>query len=926
MTLKPRGFSGIKADVMGNTPEHLRLEEDRQRRKYWKRWGPYLSERAWGSVREDYSPGGTAWDYFSHDHARSRAYRWNEDGLAGICDRHQRICFAVALWNHRDPILKERLFGLTGREGNHGEDVKECYFYVDNTPTHSYMKFLYKYPQSAFPYADLVDENRRRGRSAPEYELADTGVFADNRYFDVEVEYAKADAEDILIRIHVSNRGLEAAAIDVLPTVWFRNVWSWYDNPERPSLARQGANTIALTDPKYGRRFLHCDDRARAHQPSTLLFTENETNCERVFGAASRSPYVKDAFHRFVVNGERDAVNPAERGTKGAALYTVSVPAGGTSTLQLRLTDEAAATFDAAFDQVFGARIAEANEFYESILPDTLTSDAKNVARQAFAGLLWSKQYYHYVVKQWLDGDPGQPPPPEDRQRGRNREWTHLYNSDVISMPDKWEYPWYAAWDLAFHCVPLALVDPDFAKDQLTLLLREWYMHPNGQLPAYEWALGDVNPPVHAWSAWRVYKIEQKRRGKGDLKFLERVFHKLLLNFTWWVNRKDAEGMNVFQGGFLGLDNIGVFDRSAPLPTGGHLEQSDGTSWMAMYALNMLAIALELGRHNPAYEDVASKFWEHFLNIAHAMSGGAEHGGVGHNLWNDEDGFFYDVLHLPNDTRTPLKVRSLVGLIPLLAVQTLEPDILDRHDGFRRRLDWFIDHRPDLTSAVACMRTHGQRDRRLLSIVDGDQLRRILHVMLDEREFLSPYGIRSISRIHHDRPYVLGVDGREYRVDYEPAESTTGLFGGNSNWRGPIWFPINFLIVEALQKFHHYFGDDYRVECPTGSGRMMTLAEVATELSRRMTRIFLDDAQGRRPVFGASELFQSDPDWHDLIPFHEYFNGDTGAGVGASHQTGWTALVAKLLQQSGEIDESDRSRTRSAQQRASRGARQAVAV
>jgi hypothetical protein len=930
MTVKPPGFSGIEADVMSTTREQLRLEEDRRHLKYWKRWGPYLSERAWGSVREDYSPYGTAWDYFPHDHARSRAYRWNEDGLAGICDRHQRICFAIALWNRRDPILKERLFGLTGNEGNHGEDVKEYYFYVDSTPTHSYMKFLYKYPQAAFPYSDLVDENRRRGKSAAEYELVDTGVFADGRYFDVEVEYAKADPEDILIRIHVTNRGPESAAIDLLPTVWFRNIWSWYENPTRPSLARASANTIALDDPKYGRRYLHCDDDvARRLQPSVapkLLFTENETNAERIFGVPSATPYVKDAFHCFIVNGEQNAVNPAGRGTKAAALYSLTVPAGETSTVQLRLTPDATAGFGAAFDTVFTARAAEADEFYDSVIPPDLSSDARNVARQALAGLLWSKQYYHYVVKEWLNGDPGQPPPPGDRQRGRNNEWTHLYNSDVISMPDKWEYPWYAAWDLAFHCVPLALVDPDFAKDQLTLLLREWYMHPNGQLPAYEWAFGDVNPPVHAWSAWRVYKIEQKRRGKGDLKFLERVFHKLLLNFTWWVNRKDAEGMNVFQGGFLGLDNIGVFDRSAPLPTGGHLEQSDGTSWMAMYSLNMLAIALELGRHNPAYEDVASKFWEHFLNIAHAMSGGTDHGGAGHDLWHEEDGFFYDVLHLPDDSRQPLKVRSLVGLIPLLAVQTLEPEMLERHDGFRRRLDWFIEHRPDLTAAVACMETTGHRDRRLLSIVDGDQLRRILRVMLDERELLSPYGIRSISRIHKDNPYVLPVDGRDYRVDYEPAESTTGLFGGNSNWRGPIWFPINFLLVEALQKFHHYFGDDYRVECPTGSGNMLTLAEVATELSRRLTRIFLDDAHGRRPVFGDTGLFQNDPHWHDLIPFHEYFNGDTGTAVGASHQTGWTALVAKLLQQSGESDESDRSRSRSAQQRAPRGARQAVTM
>jgi len=909
---------------MTTTAEHARLEEDRTKQKYWKRWGPYVSERAWGSVREDYSPGGTAWDYFPHDHARSRAYRWNEDGLAGICDRHQRICFAIALWNGRDPILKERLFGLTGNEGNHGEDVKEYYFYIDSTPTHSYMKFLYKYPQAAFPYTDLVEENRRRGKQASEYELVDTGVFAGDRYFDVEVEYAKADVEDILIRIHVTNRGPQAASIDVLPTIWFRNTWSWHPDLPRPSLARGGTGpVVGLREPKYGTRYLHYDGDA------PLLFTENDTNSERLYGTGNPTPYVKDAFHRFVVDGQQTAVNPAEHGTKACARYALTIPAGETMTVQARFNDRqpgVAVEFGHGFDKVFDERQREADDFYDTVIPSPLADDGRRVARQALAGLLWSKQYYHYVVKHWLEGDPGQPSPPASREHGRNREWAHLYNADVISMPDKWEYPWYAAWDLAFHCVPLALVDSELAKDQLSLLLREWYMHPNGQLPAYEWALGDVNPPVHAWSAFRVYKIEQKRRGKGDLKFLERVFHKLLLNFTWWVNRKDAEGMNVFQGGFLGLDNIGVFDRSAPLPTGGHLEQSDGTSWMAMYSLNMLAIALELARHNPAYEDVASKFWEHFLNIAHAMSGGRLHGGEGHDLWDDEDGFFYDVLHLPDNSRMPLRIRSLVGLIPLLAVQTLEPDVLERHGAFRRRLEWFVQHRPDLTHNVACMETPGHGSRRLLSIVDGDKLRQMLHVMLDEREFLSPYGIRSISQIHRDHPYLLHVNGNEYRVDYEPAESTTGLFGGNSNWRGPIWFPINFLIVEALQKFHHYFGDDYKVECPTGSGTMLTLAEVATEISRRLTRIFLDDASGRRPVFGSVDLFQTDPLWHDLIPFHEYFNGDTGAAVGASHQTGWTALVAKLLQQSGEAHESDRSRTRAAQQRAPRGPRETVAV
>jgi hypothetical protein len=904
------------------TPEAARLDESRRRLKHWKRWGPYLSERAWGTVREDYSRGGTAWDYFPHDHARSRAYRWNEDGLAGICDRHQRICFALALWNGRDPILKERLFGLTGSEGNHGEDVKEYYFYLDSTPTHSYMKFLYKYAQAPFPYADLVHENQTRGRSASEYELVDTGVFYESRYFDVEVEYAKADADDILIRVHITNRGPEQATIDVLPTVWFRNTWSWGDAASRPQLSRAGARSFALDEPTYGRRWLHCDG------DPTLLFTENETNTRRLFGDANGAPHTKDSFHRLVIDGDVEAVNPVEHGTKGAARYTLRLEPGERATLQLRLNDSqpASTTFGREFAECFASRHREADEFYATVIPESLSGDSRNAARQAFAGLLWSKQFYHYEVKQWLNGDPLQPSPPDDRRHGRNREWTHLYNADVISMPDKWEYPWYAAWDLAFHCVPLALVDPEFAKEQLVLLLREWYMHPNGQLPAYEWAFGDVNPPVHAWSAWRVYKIDQKNRGAGDVKFLERIFHKLLLNFTWWVNRKDAEGMNIFQGGFLGLDNIGVFDRSAPLPTGGHLEQSDGTSWMAMYSLNMLAIAMELAKHNPAYEDVASKFWEHFLCIAHAMSGGHAHGGRGHDLWDDEDGFFYDVLHTPDDARIPLKIRSLVGLIPLLAVQTLEPEALIRHDGFRRRLEWFVENRPDLTENVACMQTPGRGERRLLAILDGDQLRRVLKVMLDEREFLSPYGIRAISQVHRDSPYVLKVNGAEYRVAYEPGESSSGLFGGNSNWRGPIWFPINFLIVEALQKFHHYFGEGYRVECPTGSGRMMTLWEVAQEISRRLSRIFLNDANGRRPVFGAVDLFQSDPLWHDLIPFHEYFHGDTGAGVGASHQTGWTALVAKLLIQSGEHDESHRRISGQAQQRPSRRARQAVGV
>jgi hypothetical protein len=876
--------------------ERRRLAEDTARQRHWKRWGPYLSERAWGTVREDYSPHGTAWDYFPHDHARSRAYRWNEDGLAGISDRHQKICFALALWNEQDPILKERLFGLTGSEGNHGEDVKEYYFYLDSTPTHSFMRFLYKYPQAAFPYSHLVDENRRRGRSEPEFELADTGVFNDGRYFDVTVEYAKGSTEDILIKVIVENRGPNAAPIRVLPTVWFRNTWSWDSSVRRPVMRAaapvRDAATVALHEPDYGQRWLYCDGEP------PLLFTENDTNTTRLFGQAQPG-YFKDGINDFVLHGATGAVNPNRVGSKAAAHYRAVVPAGGRVVFRLRLTDLgpqtwASGPFDAEFERAFAQRRSEADDFYAGVIPADLSEDAKLVMRQSLAGVLWSKQFYHFVVRDWLSGDPAQPAPPADRVQGRNYQWPHLYNADVISMPDKWEYPWYAAWDLAFHCVPLALVDPEFAKQQLVLLLREWYMHPNGQLPAYEWAFGDVNPPVHAWAAWRVYKIEKKRTGRGDTVFLEKVFQKLLLNFTWWVNRKDAEGRNVFQGGFLGLDNIGVFDRSAPLPTGGHIEQSDGTSWMAMYALNMLAMAMELARDNEAYEDVASKFWEHFLHIASAMND------IGDGLWDEADGFFYDVLHLPDGERHALKVRSMVGLIPLFAVETLEPELLERLPGFKRRLDWFINHRQDLTSHVACMRSPGHGERRLLAVVWPDRLRRVLKLLLDETEFLSGYGVRALSRRHAAEPYTLNAGGHEHRVQYDPGESSSGLFGGNSNWRGPIWFPVNYLLVESLQKFHHYLGDGFRVECPTGSGRMMTLAEVATELSRRLTSIFLTDDRGLRPVLGDRALFQFDRHWNRLVPFHEYFHGDTGAGVGASHQTGWTALVAKLLQQSGE--------------------------
>jgi hypothetical protein len=851
-----------------------------------------LSERAWGTVREDYSPGGTAWEHVSHDHARSKAYRWNEDGIAGICDRHQKICFALAMWNGQDSILKERIFGLTGNEGNHGEDAKECYYYLDSTPTHSYMRYLYKYPQAAFPYSELVDENRRRGRLEAEYELLDTGVFADHRYFDVFVEYAKEGPEDILIRITVANRGPEEASLDLLPTVWFRNTWSWGHDVRRPHLWAVSPCRIELAEPMYGRRYLVHDEAAET------LFTENETNTRRLYGYSNGVTFAKDAINDFIVGGDVQALNPARAGTKAAVRHHLRIPAGGERTIRLRLTDRAeiVAIETEEFDRILTRRRQEADEFYASVIPAGVNDDARNVMRQAFGGLLWSKQFYHYVVKDWITGDPAGPEPPRERHQGRNADWHHLYNADVISMPDKWEYPWYAAWDLAFHCVPLALVDSDLAKEQLALMVREWYMHPNGQLPAYEWALGDVNPPVHAWAAWRVYKIEKKRRGAGDRTFLKRIFHKLLLNFTWWVNRKDAEGRNVFQGGFLGLDNIGVFDRSAPLPTGGHLEQADGTGWMAMYCLNLLAIALELAKEDPSYEDVASKFWEHFLHIAKAMN--STHNGIG--LWDDADGFFYDVLHIPGQGHLPLKIRSMVGLIPLFAVETLEPRLMARLPGFSRRLNWFIENRPDLTSNVACMRQEGIAERRLLSILNEGELRRVLRIMLDETEFLSQYGIRALSKRHEREPFVFPVKGAEYRVSYEPGESSTGLFGGNSNWRGPIWFPVNYLLIESLQKFHHYLGDGFQVECPTGSGVMLNLAEVAQELSRRLTRIFLKDQDGARPVHGAQSLYREDPHWKDLLLFNEYFHGDTGAGVGATHQTGWTGLVAKLIEQSGE--------------------------
>ncbi|MGI8642078.1 MAG: MGH1-like glycoside hydrolase domain-containing protein [Pyrinomonadaceae bacterium] len=886
--------------------EEKRLEEARTKEKDWKLWGCYLSERAWGTVREDYSADGSAWNYFPFEQARSKAFRWNEDGIAGICDRKQRICFAVSLWNGKDKFLKERLFGLGGNEGSHGEDVKEYYFYLDNTPTHSYMKFLYKYPQGEFPYDKLHEENARRDKSGSEYELMDTGVFDDDKYFDILVEYAKADTDDICIKITATNRGRQSAPLHILPTIWFRNRWSWYEKANKPKMekvkiAPENLSLIHLNEEKNDDYLLMCEGS------SQLLFTENNTNYEKIYNGENKSSYVKDGINDFVVENKQEAVNPDQTGTKAAAHYDFNISPQSCETIYLRLSSQQSAVssqqinshdeFIADCEEIFQQRIKEADEFYAEIIPDDLTADAKNVMRQSLAGMLWSKQFYHYVVKNWLEGDPAFPIPPQGRQTGRNCEWAHLYNDDVISMPDKWEYPWYASWDLAFHCITLAIVDSEFAKNQLILLLREWYMHPNGQIPAYEWAFSDVNPPVHAWAALRVYQIEAKRRGAADRDFLEKVFHKLLLNFTWWVNRKDEEGNNVFEGGFLGLDNIGVFDRNMKLPLGGHLEQSDGTSWMAMFCLNMLAIALELAKEDKVYEDVASKFFEHFVYISDAMN---NVGNENTELWSERDGFYYDVLHLPNERNISLRLRSMVGLIPLFAVETLEGEWLDDLPEFKKRTDWFIKNRPDLIDDIACLESTGEHKRRLLAIVNPDRLRRILRIMLSETEFLSDYGIRALSRYHKANPYTLDFDGKKHVVEYEPGESRSGLFGGNSNWRGPIWFPVNYLLIEALQKFDFYLGEDFKVEFPTGSEKMMTLWEVSQELSKRLSNIFLKDSEGNRAVYGNSEKFQTDEHWRDHILFYEYFHGDKGCGLGASHQTGWTGLIGKLLQQTGE--------------------------
>jgi hypothetical protein len=880
-------------DRIAKTHEGQRLKAHyRENNGAWMKWGPYLSERQWGTVREDYSEYGNAWEFFPHDHARSRVYRWGEDGLAGISDEMQRLCFAVALWNGRDPILKERLFGHTGNEGNHGEDVKELYYYLDGTPTHSYMKHLYKYPQRAFPYADLAETNRRRSRHEPEYELLDTGVFGDNRYFDVFTEYAKAAEEDLYIRITVYNRGAEAAPITVLPTLWFRNLWSFGLLREKPSLILRDIGEdhghIEVRHFELGNYHFYFQ------KPDAVLFTENETNTERLFQTPNASPFVKDAFHRAVVGNDYTWLLDKKQGTKAAPMYQRSIPGGGYFQIKLRLAKAAPldAPLGAAFERVFAQRIGEADTFYAAFIPAGGDADLANIQRQAFAGMLWTKQYYNLDIPRWLDGDPGQVPPPPSRENGRNHEWHTLNNEDIISMPDKWEYPWYAAWDLAFHCVPLAMINPDFAKNQLILFLREWYMRPNGQIPAYEWAFSDVNPPVHAWACLQVYKLDEARAGKGDLTFLKRVFSKLTLNFTWWVNRKDTKGNNVFEGGFLGLDNIGVFDRSNYIPGGGHLEQADGTSWMAMYCLNLLEMALIIAAEDEAYEDVATKFFEHFVYIAESLNRiGKDWTGA----WDEAEGFFYDILALPDGRYIPLKVRSLVGLSTLFACLTITKELLEKVPDFRRRLNWFVAYRAGLVDYKVVDR-HEENADLLLALTPPERLRRLLQAMLDEEEFLSPAGIRSVSRVHR-QPYVVHIDGQEYGLTYEPGESSNHLFGGNSNWRGPVWMPMNYLLIQSLREYHRYFGDNFQVEYPSRGGRMVSLAVVADELCRRLVSTFRRDESGRRPVHGEYDVYALDPHFKELVLFYEYFHGDNGRGVGASHQTGWTGLIAALIDQ-----------------------------
>jgi len=888
---------GVEAD---------RLEAYRLKKSNWKLWGPYLSERSWGNVREDYSPNGDAWSSFPHDHARSRAYRWGEDGIAGISDRNQHLCFSLALWNGRDPILKERLFGLSGPEGNHGEDVKELYFYLDSTPTHSYMRMLYKYAFAEYPYGQLAEKNRHLPKTVPEFEIADSGIFDHGKYFDCFVEYAKADERDILIKITAVNRSAEVQQLHLLPTLWFRNTWSWgYENGpmgelkgangfEKPVMRQtvvdlqRGFSTIDLQHPSLGEYFFYLDGTAEA------LFTENETNEERLFGRPNKTRYVKDAFHRYVCGGETSAVNPDLTGTKCAFHRPVMIPPGATIEMRLRLSPKTLSEPFADFDSLFVQRKSDADEFYGSIQNPSLSGEEKELQRQSLAGLLWSKQLYYYDIEQWMEGDPGVQNPSPERKKGRNAGWRHLANFDIISMPDKWEFPWYAAWDLAFHTLSLTLVDPDFAKRQLELMTREWYMHPNGQLPAYEWSFSDVNPPVHVWAAWRVYKIDAKLNGKKDVEFLEGIFHKLLLNFTWWVNRKDVDGNNVFQGGFLGLDNIGIFDRSRPLPFGGRIDQSDGTAWMAGYSLSMLRVAVELAQHKPIYQDMASKFLEHFLRVANAMT---NIGGCGSSLWDEEDGFFYDLLHLQDGSIVPLKVRSLVGLIPLIAVDTLEGDALNSLPDLKRRMIWFFTNRPHLSSHIA--RKGDGHSRRLATLVTKERLERVLARMFDEKEFLSEFGLRSLSKHHEEQPYRLTLGNETYEIGFEPGESLNGMFGGNSNWRGPVWFPTNFLLIEALQRYHHYYGPEFKVEYPTGSGVMKDLHEISLDLSKRLITLFKKKPDGSRPFYGDSPLFRDDKTFENLFLFHEYYHSETGEGLGASHQTGWTSLVAKLLQQTG---------------------------
>lgn len=879
------------------TEEENRLEEDRTGKNAWRRWGPYLSERQWGTVREDYSPYGTAWEYLPHDHARSRAYRWGEDGLAGISDLRQQLCFALAFWNGKDPILKERLFGLTGNEGNHGEDVKEYYFYLDNIPTHSYMKYLYKYPQTAYPYSQLVNVNRSRNRHEFEYELLDTGIFDDDKYYDIFIEYAKAGPEDLLIKITAANRGSGHAKLHLLPTLWFRNTWSWMSNQPIPSISIENDDrkmtVLKASHIDLGDYWLYCD------QPDALLFTENETNNQRLFGSPNNSPYVKDGINDYLVKGKHDAINPSNQGTKAAVHYVLDINGGAAVSIKLRLTNTNKLTdpFGESFDNTISKRKSEADAFYQRITPFPISEDMRNIQRQAFAGLLWNKQYYHYSVYQWLHGDPNQPPPPASRIDGRNEDWWTLNASDIFSMPDKWEYPWFASWDLGFHTLVFSLIDPDFAKHQLLLMTKEWYMHPNGQLPAYEWSFGDVNPPVHAWAAMRIYQIEKGIYGRGDRDFLEKMFQKLTLNFTWWVNRKDAGGRNIFEGGFLGLDNIGAFDRTLGPPTGGTLEQADGTGWMGMYCLNLLQIALELAIENPNYEDMATKFFEHFIYIADALNNVAGHT---EGLWDGEAGFYYGLLTTPDGKQFKMVEDSMSGIVPIFAVATNEPNLSDTFPVYREHFEWFVKNKPELLVHIGDLSKFDADGHLLLSLASPHKLKSMLKKVLDEDQFLSPYGIRSVSRRHAAEPFVIKLAGREFRLDYEPAESTSGLFGGNSNWRGPVWFPLNYLLIEALQQYHYYLGDDFLVEYPSKTGDMKNLWNVSSDLAYRLIKIFMKDENGRRPLYGGIEKFQNDPHWRDYILFHEYFHGDNGAGLGASNQTGWTALVAKLIRQYGQ--------------------------